>query len=122
MSTEEKSAEFKENLKHATQASGDEELARQFAEAAEFMGSLKDRSPPVNLSQDELLETYALFKESVQNPPFDPKSEPTTWGFNFKGKYKFQAWKKLHESGITPAEAQKKYVEFVESLKQKYNL
>lgn len=56
MRTEGKSEEFKDNLKHATKASGDEELALQFAEAAEFMGSLKDRNPPVNLSQDELLE------------------------------------------------------------------
>lgn len=45
-----------------------------------------------------------------------------TLAVRLQGKYKFQAWKKLHESGITPAEAQKKYVEFVESLKQKYNL
>lgn len=39
-----------------------------------------------------------------------------------QGKYKFQAWKKLHESGIIPAEAQKRYVELVGKLRQKYNL
>lgn len=70
MSTEGKSAEFKENLKHATQASGDEELARQFAEAAEFMGSLKDRSPPVNLSQDELLEVRINKRMGIGGPSY----------------------------------------------------
>lgn len=48
--------EYEKNLADATKASGDEELARQFAEAAKFMSSLKNREPKVNLSQSELLE------------------------------------------------------------------
>ena len=112
--------EYEKNLADATKASGDEELARQFAEAAKFMSSLKNREPKVNLSQSELLELYAHFKESVQNPPVKDAKQPGM--FDFEGKAKLSAWKKLAETGITPAEAQKKYVELVESIKQKYGL
>lgn len=37
-----------------------------------------------------------------------------------QGKYKYDQWKKEVESGMTPAEAQKKYVELVGNFKSKY--
>ncbi|MCJ1304741.1 hypothetical protein MMC08_007554 [Hypocenomyce scalaris] len=58
-------------------------------------------------TDDELLEgTQAKFEDAEKPGSFD-----------FKGKYKYNAWKKVHEEGITVEEAQKKYVELVEKLK-----
>ncbi|KAL1976804.1 hypothetical protein VTN31DRAFT_3086 [Thermomyces dupontii] len=111
---------FDQNLEAATKASGDAELARKFAEAAEFMTSLKTRKPPVELTRDELLELYAHFKESLQNPPIKQAKQPGM--LDFEGKAKLAAWKKVAETGITPAEAQKKYIKLVENIKQKYGL
>lgn len=36
------------------------------------------------------------------------------------GKAKYNAWKKVVDEGVTPEDAQKRYVELVESLKTKY--
>jgi diazepam-binding inhibitor (GABA receptor modulator, acyl-CoA-binding protein) len=35
-----------------------------------------------------------------------------------QGKYKRNAWKKLVDEGLTPEDAQKKYVDLVEQLKK----
>lgn len=37
-----------------------------------------------------------------------------------QGKAKYNAWKKESDAGTTAEAAQKKYVELIESLKQKY--
>lgn len=37
-----------------------------------------------------------------------------------QGKAKYNAWKKAVEDGITPEQAQEKYVALVEELKKKY--
>ncbi|KAM0431902.1 hypothetical protein ACHAPT_005155 [Fusarium lateritium] len=47
---------------------------------------------------DELLDLYALYK----------------------GKAKYNSWKKVAEEGVTPEQAQEKYVKLVEELKEKY--
>lgn len=40
--------------------------------------------------------------------------------FDLKAKYKYQAWQKLVDDGVTPEEAQERYVKKVEELKGKY--
>lgn len=37
-----------------------------------------------------------------------------------KAKYKYQAWEKEVKNGVTPQQAQQKYIELVKSCKQKY--
>ncbi|KAJ9050315.1 hypothetical protein DSO57_1004274 [Entomophthora muscae] len=66
-------------------------------------------------SNEEMLELYALFKQSTVG---DCNTECPGM-MDFAGKYKWQEWNK-HKG--TPVEtAQTKYIEKVESLKAKYN-
>lgn len=37
-----------------------------------------------------------------------------------QGKYKHSSWKKLVDEGLSPEDAQIKYVELIEKLKEKY--
>ena len=37
-----------------------------------------------------------------------------------QGKAKKRAWQKIVDEGVTPTEAEEKYIELVESLKSKY--
>lgn len=37
-----------------------------------------------------------------------------------QGKYKYAEWKKIVDEGVTPEEAQRRYVELIEKLKAKY--
>ncbi|ODH51312.1 hypothetical protein GX48_02552 [Paracoccidioides brasiliensis] len=69
-------------------------------------------------TDDDLLELYALFKQGTQDPPFEDAPKPGT--FDFKGKYKYNAWKKIAEEGLSAEEAQEKYVSLVEKFKEKY--
>lgn len=40
--------------------------------------------------------------------------------FDLKGKAKKNAWKKIVDEGVTPEEAQTKYVALIEKLKEEY--
>ncbi|KKY17465.1 putative acyl binding family protein [Phaeomoniella chlamydospora] len=77
--------------------------------------SRKLKAKPTN---DELLELYALFKQAEQDPPIEKSETPGT--FDLKGKAKRKAWQKIVDEGVTPADAETKYVALVESLKEKY--
>ncbi|EGS21965.1 putative fatty acid binding protein [Thermochaetoides thermophila DSM 1495] len=68
-------------------------------------------------STDDLLEIYALYK--VGNGE-DFSKAPQPGMFDLKGKAKYNAWKKLVDDGLTPEEAQEKYVAKVEEMKAKY--
>ncbi|KAG4414382.1 hypothetical protein IFR04_012482 [Cadophora malorum] len=68
----------------------------------------------------ELLEIYSLFRQGTQDPPFDESKAPGM--FNLKEKIKREAWQKIHEQGVNFEEAQKRYVEAVNKLKEKYGL
>lgn len=57
--------------------------------------------------------TYALL-----DPPIEKAEAPGT--FDLKGKAKKRAWQKIVDEGVTPEQAQIKYVELVEKLKEKY--
>ncbi|PTB70683.1 hypothetical protein BBK36DRAFT_1134023 [Trichoderma citrinoviride] len=71
-------------------------------------------------SNDDLLRLYALFKIG-KGFEFKKSDEPSR--FSFEARAKWKAWEQAYEEeGITePAVAQQKYVEFVESLKEKYD-
>ncbi|MCJ1457562.1 hypothetical protein MMC28_007930 [Mycoblastus sanguinarius] len=77
--------------------------------------SRKLKAKPTN---DELLELYALFKTG-NGEKFEDATKPGA--FDFQGKYKYNAWKKVIEEDETSGpDAQKKYVTLVNSLKGKY--
>ncbi|RTE73984.1 hypothetical protein BHE90_011577 [Fusarium euwallaceae] len=66
---------------------------------------------------DELLSLYALYKVGT-GEDFSKATTPGT--FDFKGKAKYNAWKKVVDEGVTPEAAQEQYVKLVEELKEKY--
>ncbi|KXX76335.1 Acyl-CoA-binding protein [Madurella mycetomatis] len=76
--------------------------------------SKKLTSKPNN---DDLLDIYALYKVG-NGEDFSAASAPGM--FDLKGKAKYNAWKKVVEDGITPEQAQEKYVAKIEEMKTKY--
>ncbi|KAK4929983.1 acyl-CoA-binding protein (ACBP)/diazepam binding inhibitor (DBI)/endozepine (EP) [Elasticomyces elasticus] len=68
--------------------------------------------------QDELLSLYAYYKQTLQEPPIHEAPAPGT--FDLKGKAKKKAWQKVVDAGVTPEQAEQKYIEHVNELKGKY--
>jgi len=68
-------------------------------------------------TQNEMLKLYALAKVAEN---VDIKSRPTPGMFDFAEKEKRKAWQKVLDEKVTPSEAEKQYVDFVEELKEKY--
>ncbi|KAK4237098.1 putative fatty acid binding protein [Achaetomium macrosporum] len=68
-------------------------------------------------SNDDLLEIYALYKIGTGE---DFEKAPQPGMFDLKGKAKYNAWKAAVEDGITPEQAQEKYVAKIEEMKAKY--
>ncbi|KAK0364371.1 acyl-CoA-binding protein (ACBP)/diazepam binding inhibitor (DBI)/endozepine (EP) [Friedmanniomyces endolithicus] len=88
-------------------------------QTAEFKKAVADsRKLKAKPTDTELLELYGLFKQGTQDPPFDQTKAPGM--FEIKEKAKRGAWEKLVKDGVTPADAQKKYVALVMSLKAKH--
>ncbi|KAI9892488.1 MAG: hypothetical protein M1814_001445 [Vezdaea aestivalis] len=85
----------------------------EFTKAVEDSRKLKEKP-----SNDDLLVLYALFKQGTQDPPIDKAETPGI--FDLKGKAKKAAWQKIVTDGVTPEEAQEKYVALVEALKEKH--
>ncbi|BFZ58083.1 acyl-CoA-binding protein (ACBP)/diazepam binding inhibitor (DBI)/endozepine (EP) [Savitreella phatthalungensis] len=79
-----------------------------FDKAAEEVKNLKTKP-----SDDELLRLYGLFKQATVGDNETPKPGM----FNLKDKYKWDAWNKL--KGKSQEDAQREYIELVESLKAK---
>ncbi|KAI0841252.1 putative fatty acid binding protein [Hypoxylon sp. FL0890] len=88
------------------------DISPAFAKAQE--DSKKLTSKPSN---DDLLELYGLFKVG-NGEDFSKAEKPGV--FDLKAKYKYQAWQKLVDEGVTPQDAQERYVKKVEELKEKY--
>jgi diazepam-binding inhibitor (GABA receptor modulator, acyl-CoA-binding protein) len=61
---------------------------------------------------------YALYKQATQDPPIEKSETPGT--FDLKGKAKKRAWQKIVDEGVTPEQAQEKYVTLIEKLKVEY--
>ncbi|KAG7906882.1 hypothetical protein KL907_002522 [Ogataea polymorpha] len=66
-------------------------------------------------NDDELLQLYGLYKQATVGD--NTTEKPGV--FDFKGKYKWEAWKKLE--GTSQQEAEKKYIALVDELQAKYN-
>ncbi|KAF2149969.1 acyl-CoA-binding protein [Myriangium duriaei CBS 260.36] len=89
------------------------------AQSPEFKKAVEDsRKLKAKPTDNELLELYAFFKQGSQETKFEETTAPGT--FDFKGKAKYNAWKKVAEEKTSPQDAQKKYVALVNSLKSKY--
>lgn len=78
-------------------------------EAAERLKTLTKRP-----SNEELLETYALYKQATIGD--NRTSKPGM--FDMKGQFKWTAWK--GKSGMSEQEATEAYVSLVDSLVSKY--
>ncbi|RYO86828.1 hypothetical protein DL764_008941 [Monosporascus ibericus] len=83
-----------------------------FQKAAE--DSKKLTSKPEN---NDLLELYAFYK-IANGEDISKASAPGM--FDLKGKAKYNAWKKEVDQGVTPEQAQEKYIAKVEEMKTKY--
>jgi len=66
---------------------------------------------PKKPTNDELLELYALYKQSI----FGDNETAKPGVFDIQGKYKWEAWNK--KKGISKEEAQASYIAYVENIK-----
>ncbi|KAL1923755.1 uncharacterized protein VTP21DRAFT_8735 [Calcarisporiella thermophila] len=66
-------------------------------------------------TDDELLKLYALFKQGINGD--NDTAAPGM--FDFKAKYKWNAWNDLKR--MSKEDAQAEYIKLVEELKPKYN-
>jgi len=83
-----------------------------FKKAADESRQLKAKP-----SNDELLELYALFK--IANG--EDISKATAPGmFDLKGKAKHKAWQKEVDAKVSAPNAEKRYIDLVNKLKQEY--
>ncbi|CAJ0578320.1 unnamed protein product, partial [Mesorhabditis spiculigera] len=82
-----------------------------FDEAAENVKKLK-----VSPSNEELLETYALFKQGTVGD--NTTAKPGM--LDFKGKAKWSAWDA--KKGLNGEDAKKQYIAHVEKLIEKYGV
>lgn len=81
-------------------------ILQKFEEAAE-----KIKETKVQLSDEQKLEIYGLYKQSTVGDVNVPR--PDGW-FDMVGKAKWDAWKKLE--GLTKEDAQSKYITLVTSF------
>ncbi|KAK1767963.1 acyl CoA binding protein [Phialemonium atrogriseum] len=68
-------------------------------------------------SNEQLLQLYALFKTGTGE---DFAKAPAPSMFDIKAKAKKNAWKAIVDEGISAEEAQERYVELVEALKEEH--
>ncbi|RPB20115.1 putative acyl-CoA-binding protein [Terfezia boudieri ATCC MYA-4762] len=84
-------------------------MPSEFETAAADVKNLKSKP-----TDDELLKLYGLYKQAISGD--NDTSKPGV--FDFKGKYKWQAWE--DNKGIPQEDAEKQYIEFVNELKEKH--
>jgi diazepam-binding inhibitor (GABA receptor modulator, acyl-CoA-binding protein) len=72
----------------------------------------------MNKNREQQQKLYAYYKQALQDPPIEKAETPGT--FDLKGKAKKRAWQHVVDDGVTPEEAQTKYVALVEEMKEKY--
>lgn len=85
-------------------------VSAEFTAKAEAVSNLTQRP-----SDDELLKLYGLFKQATVGD--NTTTKPGM--FDFKGKYKWEAWDKL--KGTSQEEAETQYIAFADELITKYN-
>lgn len=82
----------------------------EFTEAAEKLKTLTER--PTN---DELLDTYGYYKQATVG---DINTDRPDGWFDAKGKAKWDKWES--RKGMSKEEAEKKYIELIQTLLAKY--
>ncbi|AET40539.1 long-chain fatty acid transporter ACB1 Ecym_6148 [Eremothecium cymbalariae DBVPG len=70
---------------------------------------------PSNVSQDEMLQLYGLYKQATVGD--NNKEKPGI--FNMKDRYKWDAWDKL--KGTSQEDAEQQYIKLVDELTAKYS-
>ncbi|KRZ78187.1 Regulator of chromosome condensation [Trichinella papuae] len=85
------------------------DLVKEFEEVAEQVRQLKSRP-----TDDELLELYALYKQATVGDASGEKPGV----FDFKGKSKWEAWKKI--KGMSKTDAMKEYIKKAKQIINKY--
>ncbi|TID16712.1 hypothetical protein CANINC_004164 [Pichia inconspicua] len=85
-------------------------VSETFKQKADAVNALPKRP-----TDDELLQLYGLYKQATVG---DNTTEKPGM-FDFKGKYKWEAWNKLQ--GTSQEEAEQKYIELVDELIAKYS-
>ncbi|PSK38120.1 hypothetical protein B9Z65_1311 [Elsinoe australis] len=91
----------------------------QFKKAVEDSRKLKQKP-----SDTELLDLYALFKQGTQDPPIEQTQAPGMFelkaSHSVPEKAKRNAWQKIVDQGVSPQDAQTRYIKLVDELKKKY--
>ncbi|KAL1241337.1 Acyl-CoA-binding protein [Trichinella spiralis] len=85
------------------------DLVKEFEEVAEQVRRLKSRP-----TDNELLELYALYKQSTVGDA----SEEKPGVFDFKGKSKWDVWRK--RKGMSKTDAMKEYIKKTKQIINKY--
>ncbi|KAL1285628.1 Acyl-CoA-binding protein [Trichinella pseudospiralis] len=85
------------------------DLVKEFEEVAEQVRRLKSRP-----ADDELLELYALYKQATVG---DASGEKPGM-FDFKGKSKWESWKKI--KGMSKIDAMNEYIKKAKQIINKY--
>ncbi|KRX67442.1 Regulator of chromosome condensation [Trichinella sp. T9] len=85
------------------------DLVKEFEEVAEQVRRLKSRP-----TDNELLELYALYKQSTVGDA----SEEKPGVFDFKGKSKWDVWRK--RKGMSKTDAMKEYIKMTKQIINKY--
>ncbi|KAI5801420.1 diazepam binding inhibitor-like protein [Peziza echinospora] len=80
-----------------------------FEAAAADVKNLKSKP-----TDEQLLELYGLYKQATAGD--NDTTRPGT--FDFKGKYKWDAWTAL--KGTSEADAEQKYIDLVNKLKEEH--
>ncbi|KAI1122440.1 acyl CoA binding protein-domain-containing protein [Nemania abortiva] len=69
----------------------------------------------------ELLDLYSLYKVGCDEDVTEyQKGDKAPGMFDLKGKAKLRAWEAVIKEGLTPEQAQERYIAKVEELKEKY--
>ncbi|KAI0533605.1 acyl CoA binding protein-domain-containing protein [Xylaria digitata] len=88
-----------------------------FEKAAERESKQLLKKPDNN----ELLDLYGLYKVGCGEDVTEYQKGPKAPGmFDLKGKAKLRAWEGILAEGLTPEQAQERYIALVEELKTKH--
>ncbi|KAG5981602.1 hypothetical protein E4U55_002756 [Claviceps digitariae] len=94
-------------------------MAKEVAETGNkaFDDAANVRAPALkDLSNESMLELYGLYKVALGK---DFSKEPQPGAFSgFAAKYKYQAWKKVVDRGLSAKEAQDEYVAKIDEFEK----
>lgn len=92
--------------------------SNEFIMSAAFQAAVVDSKKLTSKpSNDDLLELYGLYKVATGE---DISKAEIPGIFDLKGKAKKRSWQKIVDEGLTPEQAQERYVTLVEKMKTTY--